>query len=163
MSLTVILTKRPGKKSHVKLSSDSPAAAFPRGGWGLHCRCLTTGISRKRASSRVSMDPSSNVVPSVLLFTFLPPCLIYFAFPSPHFSLQILFCSVWIFFPPRIFLICLFYSFLCILNVLQLFLLNISLMTVFTPHTLCMGSYKYGEKPRAVSTAWMHSPSLVMF
>lgn len=89
-------------------------AALPRGGRGLHCHCLTAAtaftvhmcsINRKRASSWLSMDLSSNdvyvtLMMSILLFTILSPCLIYLLSLNPQFSLHILLCSVWNFFAP---------------------------------------------------------------
>lgn len=84
------------------------------------------------------MDPASTVVLSFLLFTILLPRLIYFALSRPPFLLAISFvqCVGCLFSSPRIFLFCLFSSFLCIVSDLDLFLSKPSLMTIFTP-ALC--------------------------
>lgn len=98
----------PGKETLEKKS----LLLFQGGAGGLHCHCLTTAttftvhiyiyhISRKRASSRLFVDPSSTVVPSGFLFTVLPPCLIYFAFSKPSFFLAKSFVQYIGFFPPE--------------------------------------------------------------
>lgn len=80
--------------------------------------------------------------------SFVLPCLISFcSLQTPIFACYF-FWAVWevVFFSPRIFPFCLFYSFLCILNDLHIFLLNLSLMTIFTPCCMCMDTYTcYGS------------------
>lgn len=163
MSLTVIQAKRPGEKSHYCSSKKGLGSSTPTA-WPqqLHSLCLYTALAGKEQAAgflrKLHCWPFSSVVHCSFtlsnLFCFLQGPL----FPCKFF------CAVYgIFCSPGIFLFSLFYSFLCILNFLQLFLLNISLKTIFSPCRLCMDSYKYVKDPCAVSAAYMCSRSLEMF
>lgn len=110
------------------------------------------------------MDPASTVVLSFLLSTVLLPWLIYFcSLQTPIYSFCFFcpVCGVSLFLTQNLSILFYFYSFLCTLNDLDLFLSNLSLMTIFTPCSLCRNTFKSGEEPHAVSAAWMCSHSLL--
>lgn len=159
-------------RGHVKEIWEYRSSLLFQEGLGCSPVCLSTaavftvhiyGISKKRISHRPSVDPASTVVLSVLLFTILLPCLIYFCSPqSPIFACYF-FCAV----------SGVGFSFTQDLSIGFILLFPLysewSSSLPFEPflndhiHSLLSvhGTYKSGEKPHTVSVAWMCSPSLV--